>query len=172
MQDTSKTQLGPKPSRDWSRHRGYPRPLRDFLDDAAAEFDEFKRCPRWGRWSFIRSTLVLVNAARRDCVIELETSTSPEDVLDWLAHVRDVYSAEELGYLIIALDDLLGFRRHLLASRQLGSKDITNLRAQLTREGWLARPTRKRTGGRRAIPTRRRRSSAVTPPAHGAGVPE
>ena len=102
-----------------------------------AEFLAFKRDPRWGGWTFDSTWLVLVNDDCSYYEIPLAECASPEDVLDWLVQVRDRYSPEQLGHLVLALNDLLGFREHLLASRQLGSADIPDVQAHLEREGWL-----------------------------------
>ena len=116
---------------------GYPRPLPEFLREADAELLAFKRNPRWGGWTLDPRWLLLRNDELPWYQIELQTCRSPEDVLDWLVQVRDRYSPEQLGHLVLALNDLLGFREHLFASRQLDSADIPDVRAHLEREGWL-----------------------------------
>ena len=130
-------QSTPHPKRSYRNHPAYPRPLDEVMDEAAAEFEEFKRHPVWDKWTFEPTCLVLWNDEYPSYEIDLRTCGSPEDVLDWLAHARGHVSPEQVGYLVLALNDLLPFREHLLAWRSLGGGDIPDVRAHLEREGWL-----------------------------------
>ena len=132
----------PDPDHTYRNHPAYPRSLDEVCREAAAEFDDFRRHPRWGGWTLDPTWLVLRNDDCPYYEIDLRECVSPEDVLDWIAHVRDRYSPEQMGHLVAALDDLLGFRKHLLAFCRQGGMDIPDVRAHLEREGWLVNARR------------------------------
>ena len=137
----------------------YPMPAAQFFREVEAQLKEFKRHPRWGGWAFDKKRLVLRNDERPSYEIDVETCSSPEEVLDWLAHVRHRYSPEQLGHLVNALDDLLRFRDNLLFTRSSWKQEIRDVRAHLKKRGWLVRPRPAKQGpvepkgqsGRRAI---------------------
>ena len=129
---------------DWSGLPARPLSPAEFCGYVDRQGKEFKRQPRWGAWTLDKNRLVLTNTECSYYEIDVETCRSPEEVLDWLAHVAGRYSPQELGHLVVALDDLLGFRDSLLASRQWAI-DVSDVRQHLKQRGWLVRPRTKKT---------------------------
>ena len=69
---------------------------------------------QWGRWHFNRERLELCLAPgeQSEYPIDLETCTTSEAVLDWIAQVanRNLVTHEDVGQLVRALDELLGLQ--------------------------------------------------------------
>ena len=121
-----------------------PMPALNFFREFDAQRREFQRDAQWGGWTFDKERLVLWNEECPSYEIDVETCTSSQEVLDWFAHVGHRYSPDQLGYLVRALDDLLGFRQNLLKGCQR-QEVLPNVRAHLKREGWLVQPRTRKT---------------------------
>jgi hypothetical protein len=72
---------------------------------------------RWGRWVLDRENLVLDHPERYR--VSLESFHQPAEMLDMIAQVRHKVWArpDDVGYLVIALDDLFDIQSALTPSR-------------------------------------------------------
>jgi len=93
--------------------------LEDRLKQRHKRAEEIIKRGKWGNWRFdLRHKLLIISKTLGDGPIQdiyevdLDECNSSAQILDWIAQVSDKTwaSREDIGYLVMALDDLLGLQ--------------------------------------------------------------
>jgi len=95
------------------------RDLEERLEQRHERVEEIIKRGKWGNWRFdLRSKLLIISKALGDGPIQdiyevaLDECNFSAQILDWIAQVSNKTwaSREDIGYLVMALDDLLGLQ--------------------------------------------------------------